>query len=480
MKTTSIVKGMAVAMLGLAAAAYAREGSGVRGGGQIVDVNSTPELMDLATNAVCDWQPGSDVVAAHSSFQQHVIDPLGKLDWYFADDLLNEARTLRFCFTGPLYRVTPSDPNSPVLPPDQKDARQIGYRLNETIYIDSALFNDPKMSEYQRAYVILHEVIHSYFPMDLQDRQLKLRSMVKAISSVDSGTIATRKDLYFQMHQNEVAFPTVADALDPYRAQIEYLVERADKQEHDLTTLSASAVDAIINLPQATIANLAPWDNQFLTSYSPKEVLSQACLQRMIDETTQGFSEVLADPALQEIDPSLIALGNAQKLSPEKQAILMSGDFRKAVYDSVFASIMNAKLALQADGRTTLDANPSEALGVQSGLATPILDLPMPTVLPPDFASVANLIILYAKTGQWDLMNGFAGPGSPFADVLGLQPIHQAIAQAQFTYTIEKEFSDRRVSLLSQQLTQLMTSYFKNALTSDDFNHVVQIVFAKK
>ena len=473
-----IFKSAVAALIGLSALAHA-DGSGVRGGGQVVDVDSTPALVDLVGKAVCDWQPGSQVVTEHPSFMSEVIKPLARLDWYFADDLLTEAQSLRFCFTGPLYRVLPSDPGSPVKPPNQQGVRQIGYRLNDTIYIDADLFNDPKMTEYTRAYVILHEVIHTYFPMDLQDRQLKLRSMVKAIGTIESGKITTRDQLYFQMRSNEIAFPTHTDQLDAYREPIEYLISSSETQEQQLTTLTESQVDAVVLLTQSTIVELAPSDRDYLLATSPKAVITNACVQRMVDETLDGFEALLNDTALASINPLAIALSNADQLSSPKQAILFSQN-NKTIYQTIFAQIMNASLSIQSDGRAVLDQDSSELLGVETGEATPVLDLPMPTRLPSAFRAVTNMIVSWASQGKYDLITSFAGPQSPFQSMITLQPIHQAIQSFKFTYSSEQEFSDRRISLISEQLVELMKNELKNRLSTNpggQYDQVIQILF---
>jgi hypothetical protein len=447
------------------------------GGGQIVDIDSTPYLLDMVTKAVCDPKSGEQVIAEHPDFENRIIKALRKVDWYFANDLLAEAKSLSYCFTGPLYKERPVDWGSPVRPPKQKGVKQAGYRLDGVIYIDDTIFSDKNTPEFTRTDLILHETMHSYFPMDLFNRQFFLRSMDAKIGEVISGKIRTTKEFHYDMSSFGVDFPLTVEHLEPYHSVIDFLLSTPSAQEKTLADISE--IDSILDLPVSIVGQLT-WQNQsFLASNPPRFQLEQALVSLMTDASTNEFAEILRDPRFVRLHPLTLALSNMYSLSPEKQKMILSGNLRNQIYDDLFASIENATLSKQTDGRTVLDAKASQALGSYQG-ATPVLGLPMPLGLPPDFRALANLLVTYAKNQNWDYVISFAGAGSPFDKVMSLQKISDEVSKAQFTYLLETKKANDRVALISQTLIQEMSEYLENALNHDDFVKLSNIIFAKE
>jgi hypothetical protein len=107
------------------------------------------------------------------------------------------------------------------------------------------------------------------------------------------------------------------------------------------------------------------------------------------------------------------------------------------------------------------------------------LDLPLPSELPVAYRSLANLLIFYASQGKWEIIQSLAGPASPFTDVMALTAIHQTIATTQFTYELEAKFSDRRINLMSQELSRLFIVQLKASLSDDNFNHLTSIILVQ-
>ena len=68
------------------------QSAGTRGGGQIVDVDSTPSLADLVTKSVCRYHSGAEVMAMAPDFEGRFLRATGRLNWYLAASLANEAR----------------------------------------------------------------------------------------------------------------------------------------------------------------------------------------------------------------------------------------------------------------------------------------------------------------------------------------------------------------------------------------------------
>src|SRR4051794_8074148 len=106
------------ALLLLSAAAASAEGVGVRGGGEVVDINGELFLRDIVEKSVCDSKTGSEMLAAAPATEK-LLAAVEKLDWYFALELKRELRFLRFCMTGTLKPLmTDRGRNVPAEPSD--------------------------------------------------------------------------------------------------------------------------------------------------------------------------------------------------------------------------------------------------------------------------------------------------------------------------------------------------------------------------
>jgi hypothetical protein len=476
MKKNLAVIGVICAISGLSYMGQAHaSGSGVRGGGQIVDVDTNPQLADLVTKAVCDeWVTGEDLVKAHPAFESEIIAPLQVLDWYFADAILNEARNLRFCMTGPLYTIAPVDWGVPVLPPDQSQVRQIAYRINDEVYMDEALFDAPNMSERTRAYVLLHEAMHSFFPMDVVGRQLKLRTMVKDISKVESGEIKTRRAIHDEMTNNDVDFPLTVTLLDPSRAQIEFLLEPTDLQGQDLVGLKE--IDSILDLPNTTIDELASWDSYYIRSTGTGQIVAQAYLSRMISNDISEFKALLTDPRFARLSPAAILFAYQDQLSDDKKALILSPGGISQVYQAWYGELMNPTLIKTSEGRAALDAGAAAMLGDTSGAATPVLDMPLPGGLPTCFDALIDLLDELTRKGEMDQVQALAGAGSPFSDLINLTAIQVQLVTFDYDFAIEKRMDSRRVALYAEELKKRILKEVTADLTADQLKQFLAVV----
>jgi hypothetical protein len=464
-----------IALLLLAPQAFARTGAEGGGGGQFTDVNETKELTDIASQAVCTWETGEEFIAQHPDFKTRIITPLQNLDWYFADDIYEEAESLRYCLTGALRKVRPADPGSPVRPPQQWDSYQAGFRLNNTICLDWDLFNDPSVSESNRSFLILHEVMHSYLPMNVFQRQLKLRSMVNAISQVVSGQVKTRAQLHYDMTQNDIQFPQTVDKLDPYRTELEFLLGTSDEQAQQITNLTE--IDTILDLPLSQIlSNLASYDQTLLTNQSPRMALENALLQRLTTDDLADFKTLLLDPRFKRLHPIMLALGNLDNLSADQTAFVFSQDARGEIFQALYGPISSAKLTKLDDGRAALDAESDFALGATPGQVA-LLDLRSPTALPLDFEALAELLTHLAIAGDWDSITAIAGAGTPFLSTIQLTPLQQAVTQFQFSFPVEAKTAGERVTLIAKQIQTLFTQELQSSLSADQYSKLNAILF---
>ena len=216
--------------------------SGTRGGGHIVQIKQERYLMDMASAAVCDWKRGEELFNDYPELNT-IFDELNKIEWYFASELKQELKGLDFCFTGSLRSVSPYDWYSPVGHNRDETIIQGGYRIDNDVYFDKKQLT--KISKYDQAMFMIHETMHSFLPMDILERNLKLRTITRVIGRIGKGKSVNTKDLYFNMYKSEVSFPRMLNKLKDYKKQLIFL--NASKEESMEMVLNSNNPESLID-----------------------------------------------------------------------------------------------------------------------------------------------------------------------------------------------------------------------------------------
>ena len=328
----------------LALPAFAAEsGSGVRGGGHVVDVDSNPYLMDLVSRSVCDWKKGEELLTELPQLKA-TISKLEKLDWYFAADFEKDLSSLNFCMTGPLYKVSPYDWGSITKPVQEDRPRQAGYRLYDKAYIDSEIFE--RMDDVNQAMLIAHEAMHSYFLMNTYERSLKLRSMVKTLDNVRAGKIVTREKLHYHMQMNEVMFPLTVAQLDPRKETVKFLTGTI--QERRAAILKTARPETFLDLAPAQIMALTPWDRFFFQySWQRAGILADAVVFTMKDLEPEVLSAFIDRKEFKILNPVKLAFSELYSFSPEQIEVILASKRMATLLDSGFDELNKVKFEVK-------------------------------------------------------------------------------------------------------------------------------------
>jgi hypothetical protein len=193
-----------MASLSLTGATFAHEGTGVRGGGVTVDVNGRPTLKDLVDNTDCIWIKASDLAKTLPHFP--VIEAnIEKESWYLELNIEQELANLNVCQTpANLITVSSQDQDGVTIDTTAQTGgktAQVGVRLNEEIFLDTTLFK--QMSPIDQAYLLLHETLHSFIPLDASQRNERLRSFVEAVRDLET-TQMSQQSFAFQMANDDI------------------------------------------------------------------------------------------------------------------------------------------------------------------------------------------------------------------------------------------------------------------------------------
>ncbi len=169
------------ALPAVAELAAAADGFGTRGGGQTININDRPALRDLVDKTVC--RP----MSAGAFAAQYVVglqDWLGRLElkhWYLADAFRREIKTLKMCLTeAPLRSIPTDDQDAVTIFEDQ--AELVAIRLNNSIYLRMPRYKEMRSDE-DRKFLFIHEISHSFIPMDTPRRNESLKSLVATLAN---------------------------------------------------------------------------------------------------------------------------------------------------------------------------------------------------------------------------------------------------------------------------------------------------------
>ena len=248
---------------------------GERGnGGNTIDVDGIPRLKDLVDKTICSWVDGEALINKNKILAD-ALKKLSFVDWYFAQDLENEIKSLNYCMTGKLVTIDTNDYDGLVTAYQMK-SEQVAIRLNRAVYINESLMNS--MPKYDQAFLVIHEAIHTYIDQDAEMRNQKVRSSVRAIESVYKGNLASTRSYHLQMRNNAINFPFTVEALTSRKDATLFII--GDYAKKRSIIMSASSVERVFNNILGFPSDLLAPRHQDLIEYTNVEnFVSQAMQQ---------------------------------------------------------------------------------------------------------------------------------------------------------------------------------------------------------
>lgn len=210
------------------ASARAADSSGTRGGGQSIDIDGKPSLKDLVERTVCRWTTGAKVRDSLPGFKQ-ILAKLSEVHWHYRNVVASAASEVKVCFTdGSLSRINPKDQDGITI--GELGGDQVAIRWDDTVYIDKKIFD--RMDAKNKGFLFFHEIMHSFVPLTVKQRNIKLRSFVKATEEFLDGRLPQAEFLE-QIPADGVAWPLLVNfsILEPLRRPLTQFYSD-DKMEH--------------------------------------------------------------------------------------------------------------------------------------------------------------------------------------------------------------------------------------------------------
>jgi len=172
-------KSLHLLLLLVATPTIAFENGVERGGGEVVEINNRPVLRDLVGDAECTWMRPEQIRSSVQGYDK-IIAHLAQSYDLFAGALEQELKSLRFCLSASPLRPLPAEEQRGVAV-FEYNALQVAIRVNRDVYLDANIF--ARLDDWNRSFLLFHEVLHGFIPWDLEQRTLKLRSFVSHIES---------------------------------------------------------------------------------------------------------------------------------------------------------------------------------------------------------------------------------------------------------------------------------------------------------
>ena len=440
-------------------------GSGVRGGGHVIDVDSNPQLLDTLSKASCRWKQGTELVNSLPSLQP-ILDKLARLDWYYSSDLKQEISRLNYCFTGRLRPVPANENNSISQPLESKKLFQAGFRWNENVYIDQDIFK--KLNPLNQSMLIIHEAMHSYIPMETEDRMLKLRSAVHDIYSVYLGKIITQEDLHYSFTLNEVQFPKTVMNLTRFKTTIQFLKGTPKDQERMI--LNTTNLDALFYIDDVSLDSLTPWDAEAFQHIEFRyDILEKAIIKTITSLEPRSLEVVLKEKQLNGQNLLIFAYTHLPLFNKKQIDVIVSDDSLEDVTKNGFGEVINEKLLIK-NSLVYPSIRLQKIITNSYTEHQPIVGLESPSILPTRLSWIVESIILLHSKNKLSLITS----NPDFYRALGLKNQISQLNSMELPIPREKTVATSRLRFISDSLVIHLLSALKHRLSISDYNNVLQ------
>jgi hypothetical protein len=442
------------------------QGHGSGGGGQVVQTASGYELRDLIAKT-CINQDGVSMIDSMPELRGR-LDAIKKVHWYFGFALERELQSMNFCFTdadfNPLMLPRVDGPKSLLLVTAPGSTQFVAVRIFESkeAYIKNQLYN--RLSARSKAMTLIHETLHSFIPLNVADRNIRLRDFVNVLSSLDPSQASSAAELDSAMRFSRIQFPS-RSSVQAQSKYLEFVFGTASKQRSALLS-GAMTVQQLLNPPRINFAgDLLEQDRAFLTSISGREpevflapyceADDQAVIAKLRAQNTDQFDVDLFCFATQAGQGQLKEAPSATTIGAAKKKL---GLFYTGILNSEFR-VHRDRILVSGGVRVLSQANGNPANSTTALSLRPIQSFAHDAELSGETRIWMNLLVSLAR---------YLGPND-WAAIVGKEGLaKQALNSAQLTQKVEAltgAFEDEKRALI-KTIPDLVQS-FRQAVESE-------------
>lgn len=441
-------------------------------GGETVDVNGVPRLRDLVEKTTCNWVDGAAMVS-ENALVNTILHRVSALDWYFAQDLRQEILDLDYCLTSRLVRVDTRDIESFVTVYGTKTT-QAAIRFNKSVYLD--VENFLSMSPEDRAFLMIHETMHSYLPSEDPMRNQNLRSMVKSIYNVYQGKITTTKAFHTQLQNNGIQFPATSAILAPVKKAVIYTISGYETRRQII--LGSQSIGKFFEQVRSIKPNLlADWHRSDLESANLSELINAA----IVMEDTEVLDVLLKDSKKTREEALLILLSNDfAKESDAIQSFLAGTDGAENFANDFLKVLASKSVQHNENGRIVVPG--MELLSAGADAETPFTGLALPdlTTLSSKAKIVLDLLANGIQAKNEALLKKLFLENAIFYSAFEVKTLRNQIAQAPAFNEMERTTALRKVDILVQNFWELAAKYVSAKTGKDEWKEFVKRIDTSK
>lgn len=450
----------------------AKEGSSVRGGGHVIEQSGNVELLDLVSQATCEWKSGSMLMNENTK----IVEYLGKieqLDWYLALEFKREIEYLSWCFTGGLSFLSPEDEESFVMQTSQ-GVLQVGIRYGDSVYLDRQKFT--RLSTSSQALLVFHEMAHSYLPMGLEMRKFKLMSTVDSLRRVAFGQIRTQEQLHRQLAENDFDFPLTVNALTAYKHQLTFLLAGPDIQELEL--LKSEQPESFLSLDlEDRLDLLASWDRP--TVINQRSVLVET-LKRLFARGVLADYQKIFFQNYETLNPAMIALPYLNQVPDEHRQLVKASPYYTQIIEEGVGFLQSAQVQIQ--GSRLIANRPLIAMADTTLTASALPVTSLPTLgnyngdLPLEISALAHVVIASAQIGDFADIEIKFGENSAFQQAFKMAEIFSALEDMDTPISREKELAQRVLRKVQRNMQDKFVQILSDHLSEEEKQRVLSIL----
>lgn len=205
-------------------------------GGDGIPVNGELRLLDLIDPTVCDWKPGSKVLAEVPAIQlayTQILASLSRRDWYLPFVLDRETKSMPVCKTRFLRRIWTNDSlfEAVVVPFALSSRRQLAIRdyYNGQVFLDTDATSPTLLRPSDFPYLMLHEAAHSFVDGYLPRYYMRLRTFIYSLNRLATNQIG-REDFEYSNRQVGLVIPPVTPLRQRMESQIRFALASTEQK----------------------------------------------------------------------------------------------------------------------------------------------------------------------------------------------------------------------------------------------------------
>ncbi len=472
---------ISLALATIAAPRVGIAGAGVRGG-ELVFINGKYINRDFLEARKNCWVSGIQVEAENPGVGR-VLESLSKVDWYFALVVEKRLHKLNFCFGGPLKPIEFDSRQNIRRAPRYPSFFVALQTTDGTVFEDEDLFkkiSDPDLSdEDAKGMHLIHEAMHSFIAPDTDDatRRQEVFSTLSVIRDIHLKKVISRDVLYTNLSANNILFPLTGSYLDPFRAQIIFLLGDATQRDHIF--FSTSGLDVTLSKSIRSVSNLVEDEDRFMMKLDPLEVLTSYVEEVLRFGSESQVSYVFNKAGLTLIDPNFLSLGIYENVTSEQQAKLFSQVSVKPEIDRAIAKIATAQARVKMDllyANRELKSLSNQNAESSAQLVMALRPLAGGGSIPREIKSLAVAIAFLANKEDWAELGKEIGENPLFYGAMNFDQAKVSVGQAKSVVPREKDYALAALEALRGGLATTLQDYLRGVLTTACFEQVLKVI----